>query len=181
MTVYISLLRGINVGGSKILSMDTLCNLYTGLGFTHVRTYLQSGNVVFVSPPENHAVLASRIEGCIEQVCGFRATLFVRHADDFQRIIADNPFTEQARKDPSRLHVSFLGHAPVEVAWSKLDIPTGIPDKFARGDRVIYLYCPNGSAKSKISTSYLEKVLGVPITDRNWNTVTALHKIAAEM
>jgi uncharacterized protein (DUF1697 family) len=181
MTVYISLLRGINVGGSKILSMDALCDLYSGLGFTHVRTYLQSGNVVFISTLEDHAELASQIEKRIEQAFGFRVIVFICQAEDFQRVIANNPFIEQAKRDPSRLHISFLRRPPAEEAWNKLEIPPNIPDQFSRGAKVIYLYFPLGSAKAKISTSYLEKVLEVPITDRNWNTVNALYRIAKEI
>ncbi len=181
MSVYISLLRGINVGGSKLVSMDILCDLYSSLDFSPVRTYLQSGNVIFSSKLTDRALLTSQIETRIEQLCGFHVTVFIRNDADFERILAGNPFPDQGKRDPGRLHVSFLYHAPVETAWKKLDLPSDIPDKLARGDQAIYLYFPNGSAKSRISTSYLERVLGVPITDRNWNTVNALYRMALEM
>ncbi len=180
MTVYISLLRGINVGGSKILSMDTLCDIYTGLGFTHVHTYLQSGNVIFASPLGGRSSLASQIEGRIQQLCGFHVAVFIRGTTDFHRLINQNPFLALANGDTSKLHVSFMQHSPAEAAWSKLDVPADIPDRVARGDLALYLYYPNGTAKAKVSTSYLEKVLGVPLTTRNWNTVTALYRLANE-
>lgn len=180
MTVYISLLRGINVGGSKILSMDALCELYAELGFTHIRTYLQSGNVIFDSPQDDQLQMAIQIERRIEQLYGFPVLLFIRQAADFHQIIANNPFPEQAMVNAGYLHISFLHHAPVEAAWKKLIVPPDIPDKLARGDRVLYLYYPNGFAKAKLSTSRLEKILGVPITDRNWNTVNAVYKIAID-
>ncbi len=180
MNVYISLLRGINVGGSKILSMDTVCDIYAGIGFTHIHTYLQSGNVIFVSPQDDRSQLAGQIESRIKQICGFHVDVFIRQAHDFQSIITHNPFLDQLNADPSKLHVSFLYQALDEASWSKLVVPADIPDKLARGDLAIYLYYPNGVAKAKISTSYLEKVLGVSMTNRNWNTVNALFQMALE-
>jgi uncharacterized protein (DUF1697 family) len=181
MTIYISLLRGINVGGSKILSMGSLSEIYSGLGFNQVRTYLQSGNVIFTSPVEDRALLACQIEARIEQACGFNVSVFLRQPQDFRHIITHHPFVELAIGETGKLHVSFLYNQPAESAWNKLAILPEIPDKLARGEMAIYLYYPNGSAKSKIPTSYLEKVLGVPITDRNWNTVNALYRIAKEL
>ncbi len=178
MTVYISLLRGINVGGSKIISMDTLCDIYSGLGYSYLRTYLQSGNVIFASPLADRLRLAGDIEARIEHVCGFHVAVFIRQVEDFRRLIQDNPFLRQHDIDPARLHVSFLYQAPAEIAWNKLDVPRTLPDRLSRGNMAIYLYYPLGYAKAKISTSYLEKVLAVPITNRNWNTVTALYNIA---
>jgi uncharacterized protein (DUF1697 family) len=181
MTVYISLLRGINVGGSKILGMDSLCELYAGLGYTHVRTYLQSGNVVFKCPSGDQPWLVSQIESRIEQISNFHVNVFIRQVQELQHIIASNPFVGQLQSDTSKLHVSFLYTSPAELAWNKLVIPANVPDSLARGDMVIYLYYPNGYAKAKISTSFLERLLGVPITNRNWNTVTAVYKIAHEI
>jgi uncharacterized protein (DUF1697 family) len=181
MSVYISLLRAINVGGSKIISMDTLCELYAGLGFSHVRTYLQSGNVVFASSQENLPGKVTQIEARIEQVCGYHVQVFIRQVQDFQHILTHNPFLNQPGVDTSRLHVAFLYQVPSEAAWDRLVVPQDIPDKLARGSSVIYLYTPNGFSKSKISTSSLEKILATSLTIRNWNTVTALYKIASEI
>jgi uncharacterized protein (DUF1697 family) len=181
MTVYISLLRGINVGGSNIISMATLCELYSGLGFTRLRTYLQSGNVVFESPLEEQALLISQVETSLERLFGFHVAVIIRRAMDFGRILANNPFLEQVKGDTRPLHVSFLKSEPPEAAWSRLQVPASIPDRLARGEMAVYLYYPNGSAHTRISTSFLEKTLGVPITDRNWNTVNALYKMSLEM
>ena len=180
MSVYISLLRAINVGGSKIISMDILCDIFTGLGFTYVRTYLQSGNVVFESSEQDRSLLVKQIESRIERICGYQVNVFIRQAHDLQHILANNPFLEMVNGEPNKLHVSFLYQTPLEAAWSKLVVPNNIPDKFARGDMAIYLYFPNGFAKAKITSIYLEKTLGVPITNRNWNTVNALYQMANE-
>ncbi len=181
MSTTISLLRGINVGGSKILSMDALCEIYSGLGFSCVRTYLQSGNVLFNSPASDEAELANQIESRIELVCGFRVEVFIRQPGDFQAIVANHPFAHQAGAEAGMLHVSFLYRQPAESAWTKLVLPRDIPDKFARGDKEIYLYYPNGFARAKLTTAYLEKALGVPLTNRNWNTVNALYKMSLEI
>ena len=181
MSVYISLLRAINVGGSKIISMDTLCELYAGLRFSHVRTYLQSGNVVFASFQENLPGIATQIEARIEQVCGYHVQVFIRQVNDFQQILTHNPFLNQPEVDTSRLHVAFLYQVPSEAAWDRLVVPQDIPDKLARGSSTIYLYTPNGFSKAKISTSSLEKILATSLTIRNWNTVTALYKIALDI
>jgi uncharacterized protein (DUF1697 family) len=181
MNTFISLLRGINVGGSKPVHMDTLAGVYIGLGFSHVRTYLQSGNVVFTAPLGDSARMASQIEAGVEAKFGFHAEVFIRQPQDFQGLLANNPFVHQAEVDPSRLHVSFLYKLPGAAAKSRLVIREGIPDKLAWGDMALYLYYPDGYARAKISTSYLEQALGVPLTNRNWNTVTALYNIAVEI
>jgi uncharacterized protein (DUF1697 family) len=180
MSVYISLLRGINVGGSKIMSMDSLCEIYAGLRFNHIRSYLQSGNVIFASGQDDPSRLTSQIEARIEQMCGFHVKVFIRLLEDFQAILANNPFLSQTTADISKLHVSFLYQVPDETAWGKIVIPGELPDKLSRGDKAIYLFYPNGYAKAKISTHYLETVLGVALTNRNWNTVNALYKIAVD-
>ncbi len=181
MNAYISLLRGINVGGSKILTMDTLCDIYAGLGLSRARTYLQSGNVVFTSPSDDQSQLANQIESHIQLLCGFHVDVFIRQPSDFQAIIANHPFVHQPGADASKLHVAFLYRLPDESAWNNLAIPQDIPDKLAHGDREIYLYYPNGFAKAKLTTAHLEKALGVPLTNRNWNTVNALYKMALEI
>ncbi len=107
--------------------------------------------------------------------------VFIRQPGEFQAIIASHPFVHLAGADASKLHVSFLYRLPDKSAWTKLVIPRDIPDKFARGDKEIYLYYPNGYAKAKLTTAYLEKALGVPLTNRNWNTVNALYKMAMEL
>jgi uncharacterized protein (DUF1697 family) len=181
MNIYISLLRGINVGGQKKLTMETLREMYQDLGFTNIKTYLQSGNVVFESPAIEADLLRQQIEAGIAQACGYAVQVFIRHVNKIQHIVSDNPFLEDANIDIRKLHVSFLYQQPTQSAWSKVSAPVNINDQFARGDTVIYLYYPNGYAKAKIPASFFEKLLGVSVTDRNWNTATALYNIAAEM
>jgi len=180
MSRYISLLRGINVGGQKIVGMQTLREIFTGLGFAGVRTYLQSGNVVFESPDVNQSGLARRIEAGLEQALGYQVRIFLRREEQLKDILTNNPFLTEGIEDKRILHVSFLYQEPGESTWDRLVVPVGIPDKYNRGNTVIYLYYPNGFAKSRLPTSFFEKALGVPITDRNWNTVEALYKMVID-
>ena len=181
MSVYISMLRGINVGGQKKVRMETLRGIYEGLGFTYVRTYVQSGNVAFETTEQDQSELAKRVEVHIEQTCGYPVAVFVRRAEDIQHILTSNPFLNNRNVDPTKLHVTFLYRPPMEAAWSTLTTPSGIMDEFAPGEMAVYLFCPNGYGKTKLSTSFFERKLGVPATTRNWNTVNALYSMTIDM
>lgn len=154
MSTFISMLRGINVGGQKRLRMDTLRGIYEELGFTNVRTYVQSGKVVFESTGQVQSVLAKRIEAHIEQTCIYHVEVFIRQAQDLKRTLTSNPFLNDRNENPSKMHVTFLYQPPPETAWSKLTPPGETPDEFAPGELAIYLFCPNGYGKSKLSNSF---------------------------
>jgi uncharacterized protein (DUF1697 family) len=174
MTTYISMLRAINVGGQKKIPMDALRGLYNGLGFDHVQTYVQSGNVVFDSAEPEAAVLAGLIEAQIEQAFGFDVLVIVRDAPYFQHIIAANPFVK-AGADITKLHVTFL-YSTADLGG--LSLPAAGDDQFAPGEQAVYLFCPNGYGKTKLSNDFFERKLKVPATTRNWNTVNALYQLA---
>ena len=180
MSVYVSMLRGINVGGKAQIRMDTLRGIYVESGFSKVRTYVQSGNVVFESSEQDIAGLEKRIEAHIEQTCGFPIPVFIRQAQDLQEIITCNPFLIERNEDASELHVTFLQQTPRETEWSKIVAPSGIVDEFSRGEMAIYLFCPNGYGKTKLTNGFFERKLGVSVTTRNWNTVNALYKMVME-
>jgi uncharacterized protein (DUF1697 family) len=174
MPIYISMLRAINVGGQKKIAMDALRGLYSGLGFDHVQTYVQSGNVVFDSTEPEAAVLAGLIEAQIEQTFGFGVLVFVRGAPYFQRIIAANPFLKTGA-DPTKLHVTFL-YNPADL--TSLNLPAAGEDRFEAGEQAVYLFCPNGYGKTRLSNDFFERKMKVPATTRNWNTVNALYQLA---
>jgi len=180
MSVYISLLRGINVGAQKMIRMESLRTTYEGLGLTHVRTYVQSGNVVFECPEEDPFRLARRIEIGLEHAYGDEVPVFIRQPEQLQQILANNPFLNDRHEDPSKLHVSFLYHIPSEPWWSELVPPRDIADEFARGELAIYLFCPNGYGNTRLSNSFFERKLGMPVTTRNWNTVNTLYSMTIE-
>jgi uncharacterized protein (DUF1697 family) len=180
MSIFVSLLRGINVGGQKKIHMETLRGIYETLGYTNVRTYVQSGNVVFESTSYTPSELVKRIEEQIEKTYGFTVLVFIRQADELQEILSSNPFLYDRNEDPGKLHVTFLYQSPLEIAWVKLVAPSSILDEFSCGELAVYLYCPNGYGKTKLSNGFFERKLGVSVTTRNWNTVNALSKMAME-
>jgi uncharacterized protein (DUF1697 family) len=180
MSACVSMLKGINVGGQKQIRMETLRGIYEELGFTRVRTYVQSGNVVFESTEQDPSVLVKRVEAQIKQACGYQVSVFIRQAQELRGILAGNPFINDRNEDLSKLHVTFLYRIPSEPWWSELATPRDTADEFARGEMAIYLFCPNGYGKTKLSNSLFERKLGMPVTTRNWNTVNALYKMAIE-
>jgi uncharacterized protein (DUF1697 family) len=139
---------------------------------------VQSGNVVFESHVQAQTGLAKLIEAQIEQTCKYHAEVFIRQVDELQRILAGNPFLNNRHEDPSKLHVSFLYRIPSEPWWSELAPPRDTTDEFACAEMAVYLFCPNGYGKTKLSNSFFERKLGMPVTTRNWNTVNALYKMA---
>ena len=174
------MLRGVNVGGQKKIRMAELASLYESLGLGNVKTYVQSGNVVFQSAKSNASALANQIEAQISRLLEYSVDVFIRDTTDFQRIIDSNPFLNKRKEDPAKLHVTFLYHPPSEAKLGSLGIPNDKGDEFIVGGQEIYIFCPNGYARTKFSNTFFEKKLGVPATSRNWNTVVALHKMASE-
>ena len=178
MQTRISMLRGINVSGQKKIQMVELKGLYEALGFTNVRTYVQSGNVLFDSHEPDANKLAGLIEARLEQYFISRVPVFIRTPEEFQRIITANPFFSGRLEDPSKLHVTFLYNPPSEVEINGLSAPETGGDEYLLGNQEIYLFCPNGYGRTKLSNSFFERKLNQPATTRNWNTVTTLYAMA---
>jgi uncharacterized protein (DUF1697 family) len=178
MTRYISLLRGINVGGQKKVPMNELKALYVGLGFGNVVSYVQSGNVVFDSMEMDTAMLATMTEEKILQTFGFTVTVFIREADDLYRILNSNPFLVQRNETPGHLYVTFLYESPSKTQWEELTLPKGSGDEFICGSKEVFLFCPDGYGRTKLSNDFFERRLHMPATTRNWNTVQALYGLA---
>jgi uncharacterized protein (DUF1697 family) len=178
MPTHFSLLRGINVSGQKTIHMADLKNLYEALGFSDVRSYVQSGNVVFAAANPDPATLAASIEAQIRQTFGFDVSVFVRSAPDFQGLLKANPFLHGRSEDPARLHVTFLYALPAAVKLSALEKPAAGNDEFLIAGREIFLFCPDGYGRTKLSNAFFERKLAVPATTRSWNTVNALLQMA---
>jgi uncharacterized protein (DUF1697 family) len=177
MTVFISLLRGINVGGQKRIGMADLVQLCTSLGFDNVRIYLQSGNVLFESQDRDPGRLSAMISENISGKFGFPVKVITRTSDELRRIILANPLAKEGL-DADKFHVTFLSDSPTEeFPGSRMKGEDG-PDRYVIIGREIYLFCPNGYGRTKFSTSFFEKKLGVFATTRNWKTVTTLAEMA---
>jgi uncharacterized protein (DUF1697 family) len=160
--------------------MDSLRELYAGLNFSAIRTYVQSGNVIFQTSDTDPSELSGRIETRIQETYGYRAEVFIWQVDDFHHMLSENPFFADRHEDPTKLHVTFLYRNPPDAAWKNAIPPAGIPDEFARAYMAVYLFCPNGYGKTRLSNVFFERKLGVPATTRNWNTVNMLYKMAQE-
>jgi uncharacterized protein (DUF1697 family) len=178
MTTYVALLRGINVGGRTKVGMDDLRRLFVALGHADVKSYVQSGNVLFSSPVEESSRLADDIQRRIARDLGVTVTVLLRTRDDLAYVVANNPFLSR-ETDLAKLHVTFLADAPDHERVARLDTPSGGPDEFSLAGREVYLHCPRGYGRTKLNNAYLERRLGVAATTRNWNTVTKLCDLAS--
>lgn len=177
MSVFVALLRGINVGGRNQITMPLLHGIFVDLGHTDVTTYVQSGNIVFRSRRQPAAALESAIEAAITTDLGLTVVALVRTAAELSAIRHDNPFLA-GETDPTKLHVTLLKDTPNQDAVDQLVAPTVTPDEYRLRDREIYLHCPNGYGKTKLSNAFWERKLRLPATTRNWKTVTTLAQLA---
>ena len=177
MNTYISMLRGINVSGQKKIRMADLRKLYESLGLINVQSYLQSGNVVFDSEEKNAEKLRDTIEAQIESTFGFSVPVLIRIGDDFRRVIENHPF---AREEAIRVLVTFLYERPDESKLEDLSHHEDKIDQFVIGEQEIFLFCPGGYGRTKLSNNFFEKKLGVIATTRNWKSVNALYEMASK-
>jgi uncharacterized protein (DUF1697 family) len=174
---FVALMRGINVGGKNMVPMADLVEVFGEAGCVDARTYIQSGNVIFRA----EAALAGRLPSCIEQSMtdrfGFGVPVVIRTAEELLRVARNNPFV-RAGKDPDALHVAFLAAEPAAKAVAGLDPRRSPPDEFAVRGREIYLHCPNGMARTKLTNQYFDSKLSTTSTVRNWRTVLKLLELA---
>ncbi len=173
MPCYIALLRGINVGGKRKLPMAELAKLFVGAGCNDVKTYIQSGNVVFGSTPAGAAKIQKIVGQGIQKKYGFEVEMVVRSAAELSTAVKKNPFLK-AGADLKTLHVSFLSGKPSAAEAASLDPERSPGDSFKLLGSEIYLQLPHGVARTKLTNQYFDSKLGVTSTLRNWNTVLAL-------
>jgi uncharacterized protein (DUF1697 family) len=173
MTSYVALLRGVNVGGNKMVSMAELRAMLEALGLADVKTLLQSGNAVFRAPAKPPAKLEQLLESETRKRLGLTCDYHVRTAAELRAVIEANPLGAEAKSDPARLLVTFfrapLDKAAVKAAQAAIDGP-----EIVRCDgRHLYMFYPNGQGDSKAAI-VVGKALRVQGTGRNWNTVLKL-------
>ena len=177
MTAFVSLLRGINVGGHHKIRMDELKELYESLGFKDVLPYIQSGNVVFTSDEADLARLRRQIEEGFEKNFGFHVEVIVRTSADLREIIDKIPFQGQPGKESKWVVVLFLAAHPDETAQEDLLKTYVGPEELFIIGKEVYIYYTNGIGRSKLSHSLIEKKLKTVGTARNWNTILQLQKL----
>ncbi|MFU8854222.1 DUF1697 domain-containing protein [Micromonospora sp. SL1-18] len=175
-TRYAALLRGVNVGSTRIAMAD-LRRLVADLGHEDVKTYLQSGNAVFTSSETDTGKLAQGIERAIADELGPTVPVLVRSGAELAAVAAASPYADQ-QDDPTRVLVAFLSAAPAKARLAALAVPAGENIEYAAAGREIHLHFPDGGyGRTKFTNAYLEKKLGVVATTRNWKSVLALRDL----
>ncbi|HSF14213.1 MAG TPA: DUF1697 domain-containing protein [Vicinamibacteria bacterium] len=179
MGVYIALLRGINVGGHKRVSMAELRALFGELGFDDVQSLLQSGNVVFRTDRADAPALERLLEKATKKHLGIETVFFVRTAAEWKTIVARNPFPEEAKKDPSHLLVLCLKQRPKAAAVKSLEAAIIGSEVLRVSGRQAYIVYPDGVGRSRLTNALIERKLGGSGTARNWSTVLKLAALAS--
>jgi uncharacterized protein (DUF1697 family) len=170
---YVALMRGVNVGGKNKLPMKDLAAMFAEAGCTDVVTYIQSGNVVFRATQACAARVPAAIAKAVADRLGFRAPVVMRTAGELRGVARGNPFL-RAGAEAESLHVLFLADRPSPAGVAALDPKRSPPDEFEVVGREIYLRCPNGVARTKLTNDYFDAKLATTSTMRNWRTVLKL-------
>ena len=170
---HVALLRGINVGGRNKLRMKDLVAIFEDTGCRDVRTYIQSGNVVFQATSALAERVGTEVPRRIAEGFGLRAPVIIRTTKEFRDTVKRHPFVAEAR-DPTHLHIGFLADVPHPESVASLDPARSDVDSFAVLGKAVFLYVPGGMARTKLTTDYFDRRLGTVMTVRNWRTVNTL-------
>lgn len=166
---YIALLRGINVGGKNILPMKALVQILEDNDCANIKTYIQSGNVVFQRSKVETKAFAKVIGKTIMKDHGFQPGIVILSAEELKKAVSANPF-QKAEAEPKSLHLFFLADAPENPNLKALNQIKTNTESFRLIDRIFYLHAPDGIGRSKLAAQ-AEKRIGTSATARNWNTV----------
>lgn len=179
MTRYAALLRGINVGGKKRVPMAELREVLAGLGYTDVKTYLNSGNAVFTTEGDPDDLTVA-IEEALAAHFGFAIDTFVVDGPYLRRVIDACPFPAD-ELEGKQLHVNFLSEDPGD-RFDQIKAADFAPEDFRLGEKAVYLYAPAGLGVSKLGVELARPkvVKGLRVTSRNWNTVKALGEMVGD-
>jgi uncharacterized protein (DUF1697 family) len=179
MSTYIALLRAINLAGYQRVAMSDLRDLLGGLGFEDVRSLLQSGNLVFRSGARDGTQVERRLEAEAAKRLGLATGFIVRSAEEWEAVVAGNPFPAEAKRDPGHLLVVFLKGAPAAKGVESLQAAIKGREVVRARGKDAYIVYPDGIGRSRLTNALIEKHLGTRGTGRNWNTVLKLHALAA--
>lgn len=178
MTLYIALLRGINVGGHKVIKMADLKRVFESIGLKQVKTYIQSGNIVFESE-EGINFLKDRIQSGIKNEFDFDVPVMLRTHDEFINIIKQCPYEVHSLLEGESVHIAFLANVLSEEESSQLlTFKSELEDCYI-DEKVVYLFFKNSIRNSKLMNQFQK--LHTPATVRNWRTVNKLKAIVEGM
>ncbi len=179
MTTYIALLRGINVSGKNIIKMAELKTMFENMDFINVRTYIQSGNVVFNTDNIDIDKLTEEISKQINLTFHLNVPVLILTINELIEIKNNNPFTKSEKYDASFLHVTLLSDLP-EKNYIKAINQADFNDEFIIEKKAVYLYCSNGYGQTKLTNTFFENKLKLKATTRNWKTINELINIAED-
>jgi len=179
MKTWIALLRGINVGGHNRLAMKALSRIFESAGCEHVRTYIQSGNVVFNRSVKSRVQFGDAIGEAIERDHGFRPAVRLVSAEELSAAIASNPYP-MAASEPKSLHLLFLERPPQEEHIDAANALVSKSESITVTGKLIYVHAPDGIARSKLANG-IDRALRMNTTGRNWRTVTKLNDLASSI
>lgn len=167
------------MSGHRVIKMDALKKLYADLNLKNIRTYIQSGNVVFEEKDSNPKLIAKLISQKIMKDFGFEVPVIVLDLPDLTTILENNPFVNERAEDVKFLHVTLLSDYPDPSDIDKIKAGPYGADEFIVSGRTLYLFCPAGYGNTKLSNTFFESKLKVSATTRNWKTMNELWRIAA--
>lgn len=178
MNKFIALLRGINVSGQKQIKMADLQSLFESINFSEVKTYIQSGNVIFSAKEKDSTKLEKKISFAIKKRFGFEINVIIISSTELKNLINKNPFINK-KIDIEKLYVVFLSNSPDKENIKNLNASDFSPEEYFLDDKSIYLFVPNGYGRAKLNNNYFESKLKVPATTRNWRTVRTLFELVS--
>jgi len=171
-------LRGINVSGKNSIKMDSLVASFKELGFENVKSYIQSGNLVFHSTIKDSEKIKSMIENNIKSAFSLDVSVIIRTKAEIEQVIKNNPFLKDKKVEIDRLYVTFLSDIPDNNILATLNLSKNEGEEYHIIGKEVYLYCPNGYGRTKLNNNLFESKLKLKATTRNWNTVNKLMGIA---
>jgi uncharacterized protein (DUF1697 family) len=173
---YIALLRGVNVGGKNMIKMETLREMVASLGFSNVKTYVNSGNVAFDAKKASDTTIAKKIRDAIEKELGMDISVMVRSTDEIKEIIAKNPYDGQFEND-KYLHIFFLNEELSKENRDRLLENNSDVEFIAVEGRTIYYMLKISILDSVLGKGFIDKKLKIPSTARNWRTVNKVAEL----
>lgn len=179
MIKYAALLRGINVGGHKTIAMADLLDLLARCGYLDPRSLLQSGNLVFGSEAKSGSQIEQALESEAARRLGLETEFFVRSVEEWESMIADNPFPKEAKTDPSHLIVMFLKDRPQTKNMDAFRAGITGQELVQHNGKQLYITYPQGIGRSRLTNALIEQKLGTRGTGRNWNTILKIGKLAS--
>ncbi len=180
MSTFIALLRAVNVIGKNMIRMPELARVFEKAGFRNVRTYIQSGNILFETGKESCESLSLKIREMIANSFGLTIGVLVITPQELADIALHNPFAERPEIDLARVHVTFLDMDAEPGKAEKMLSYHYPPDEVIIGKKAVYVHCPDGYGLTKFNNNFIEKKLSVNATSRNWNTCLKLLEMCRE-